>query len=41
MSIWLKLGEVVHRIDGSAGYKALRIVATLGAVVTIGVALIS
>jgi hypothetical protein len=40
MSNLLKLAEIVHRIDGSAGYKALRIVATVASIVLIGIALI-
>lgn len=40
ISIWLKLAEVVHGVDGSAGYKAARIVATVAALVTLGSALL-
>lgn len=40
ISIWMKASEVVHRIDGSAGYKAARIVTTIAALVSLGIMLI-
>jgi len=35
-----KSSEIVHKIDGSAGYKAARIVGTVGALVGIGLAIL-
>lgn len=40
IALHLKTAEIVHKIDGSAGYKAARIVATIAALVTIGLAIV-
>ncbi|MGC1496956.1 MAG: hypothetical protein WA790_14190 [Sulfitobacter sp.] len=41
ISLAMKAGNVVRQIDNSAGYKAVRIVTTVGAVVTLGLALLA
>lgn len=40
ISLLMKSREIVHRIDGSAGYKAGRIVLTLAGLVALGLSLI-
>lgn len=41
ISVWLRMSKIVHAIDGSAGYKAARIVATVASFVTIGLTLLA
>lgn len=40
ISLLMKSSEIVHKIDGSAGYKAARIVLTISGLVTLGLMLI-
>ncbi|MBY5987630.1 hypothetical protein [Roseovarius atlanticus] len=40
IALHLKIADTVHKIDGSAGYKAARIVTTIAALVTLGLAIL-
>ena len=40
ISLLLKSSEIVHRIDGSAGYKAGRIVLTVAGLVALGISVL-